>query len=54
MKTPLHNLFRDTKQQGKCSKAFIGIPSKSLSESPMAVIETILLTPLPEHFKLNL
>jgi hypothetical protein len=30
-----------------------GFPSKSLSESPMAVIETILLTPLPEHFKLN-
>ena len=29
------------------------IPSKSLSESPIAVIETILLTAPPEHFNLN-
>jgi len=55
--------FRDTQQPGNALRHFhVGVAlfakggssnRKPLSESPMAVIETILLTPLLERFKLN-
>ena len=52
------HLFRNTRKQGKTlldakGRRLYRIPSKSLSESPIAVIETILLTAPPEHFNLN-